>query len=182
MLALLVWWYAPFAQFNGHFNNGAFDLTGPVWLAAAALAVALGIFAGTLTRRVVFAIFLTIALFMAIRLPVELFWRPNFEPPITVTWPLEPQQTPPVTLSDQDWQLDGGFIDAQGNKSNRLLGCAPPQTITQCLQANGAQANFITYQPADRFWTFQWIETGIYLGFTVLALGATFWLVRHRLS
>ena len=39
-----------------------------------------------------------------------------------------------------------------------------------------------TYQPLDRFWPFQWIETGIY---TLLTLGLTwlsFWWIRRRLS
>jgi len=40
----------------------------------------------------------------------------------------------------------------------------------------------VSYQPADRFWTFQWIETGIYLGFAALALVAALWLVRSRLN
>jgi len=178
MLALLIWWYAPSAQLNGSFSNSRFDTSGPVWLAAALLALALGVFAGTLTRRVVFAIFLTVALFVAIRAPVELLLRPNFEPSITVTWPIG--QSGP-TLSSQDWRVAAGFIDAQGNTTNKLQ-CSGNQTLNQCLQANGAQANYITYQPADRFWTFQWIETGIYLAFSLLALGATVWLVRRRLN
>ncbi|MCW2880913.1 MAG: hypothetical protein JWQ95_5013 [Sphaerisporangium sp.] len=39
-----------------------------------------------------------------------------------------------------------------------------------------------TYQPLERFWPFQWIETGIY---TLLTLGLTwfcFWWIRRRLS
>ncbi|TDD16404.1 ABC transporter permease [Nonomuraea diastatica] len=39
-----------------------------------------------------------------------------------------------------------------------------------------------TYQPLDRFWPFQWIETGIY---ALLTLGLTwfsFWWIRRRLS
>ncbi|GAA4233417.1 hypothetical protein GCM10023075_49700 [Streptosporangium album] len=39
-----------------------------------------------------------------------------------------------------------------------------------------------TYQPLDRFWPFQWIETGIY---ALLTLGLTwfsFWWTRRRLS
>jgi hypothetical protein len=154
LLALLFWWSTPLAQFEGRFATVAFDVTGPVWLAGALLALALGIFAGTLTRRVVLAIVLTIALFVAIRVPVEVLWRPNFEPPITVTWP-NGQETTPPRLNDQDWLVSQDF---------------------------GAQANYLTYQPADRFWTFQWIETGIYLGFSLLALFAAFWLVRRRLN
>jgi len=179
LLASLIWWEIPIVQFRGSFG-GSFDFSGPVWLGAALLALALGIFAGTLTRRVVFAIFLTIALFLAIRVPVELFWRPHFAPALTVTWPVG-QDTPPIMLSDQDWTLARGWIDAQGNKTNNLS-CDGSQTFDQCLQTNGVRANYLTYQPADRFWTFQWIETAIYLGFSLLALGATVWLVRWRLT
>jgi len=160
LLVLLTWWYRPFSQLNGSFNQVAFDFSGPVLIAATVLALALGIFVGTLTRRTVFAIFLTLALILAIRLPVEFGLRPNYEPQITVTWPL----------------------DAQGNKTNNVS-CNGPQQQTplQCMQADGYRGNYLSYQPADRFWTFQWIETGLYLAISVLALGATFWLVRRRL-
>jgi hypothetical protein len=36
------------------------------------------------------------------------------------------------------------------------------------------------YQPADRFWTFQLIEAGLYLAITAAALAATIWLLRRR--
>ncbi|MFI7444936.1 hypothetical protein [Nonomuraea indica] len=39
-----------------------------------------------------------------------------------------------------------------------------------------------TYQPLERFWPFQWIETGIY---ALLTLGLTwfcFWWFRRRLA
>jgi hypothetical protein len=49
------------------------------------------------------------------------------------------------------------------------------------MQASGYRSNYLSYQPADRFWTFQWIETGIYLAISALAIGATFWLVRRRM-
>jgi len=186
LMALLIWWYAPIAQFNGSFTSKVFyDFSGPVWLAAAVLGLALGIFAGALTRRTILAIFVTIVLFLAIRLPVGVFWRPYFQPPITITWPHAPgtfKDMPPVTLSPQDWIISSGWLDAQGNRIQGVHSCSGGQTLDQCLQANGIHANYLTYQPADRFWTFQWIETGIYLAFAALALGATVWLVRRRLS
>src|SRR6266568_9372936 len=179
LLALLIWWNSPSVQiFGDPFSARVYDTSGPVWVAIALLALALGIFAGALTRRTVAAIFLTIVLFLAIRAPVELLWRPNFETPLIVTYPID-QQNPPA-LSNQDWQLASGFIDAQGNRSTNLReSCTRDETVTQCLQANGVQANYLTYQPGNRFWTFQWIETGIYVGFSVLALFASVWLVRR---
>ena len=179
LLPLLIWWHSPSVQiFGDSFGASVYDTSGPVWVATALLALALGIFAGALTRRTVAAIFLTIVLFLAIRAPVEWLWRPNFETPLTVTYSID-QQNPPA-LSNQDWQVASGYIDAQGNRSTDLReGCTRDETLTQCLQANGVQANYLTYQPGDRFWTFQWIETGIYVGFSVLALFAAVWLVRR---
>jgi hypothetical protein len=179
LLWLLIWWRSPWAHFTGSFNTSAFDTSGPVWVAAAGLSLTLGIFAGTLTRQVVFAIFLAIALFVAIRAPVELLWRPNFEPSITLTWPIG---QPAPALSPRVWRVAEGWVDAQGNKKGNLEGCTTNETVDQCLQANGAVANYLTYQPGNRFWAFQWIETGIYLAFSTLALFSTFWLVRRRLN
>jgi hypothetical protein len=45
------------------------------------------------------------------------------------------------------------------------------------LSING---NVVTYQPADRFWTFQFIEAGIFVALTAAALGATIWLLHRR--
>ena len=188
LMVLLIWWYSPFSQVIGGFNQVTFDFSGPVLIAATVLALALGIF-GTLTRRTVLAIFLTLALILVIRIGVEFNLRPNYEPQITVTWPLDkgdPYLTksdqPPITLGVQDWNLGQGFIDAQGNKVQGVrCNSSQPQNPLQCMQADGYRGNYLSYQPADRFWTFQWIETGIYLAISALALGATVWLVRRRL-
>jgi ABC-type transport system involved in multi-copper enzyme maturation permease subunit len=182
LMVLLTWWYSPFSQLSGSFNPVDFDFSGPVLLAATVLALALGIFAGTLMRRTVLAIFLTLALILAIRLPVELGLRPNYEPQITVTWPLDQDGRLPITLGKQDWNIGAGFLDAQGNKTNDVRCNGPQQqTLAQCMQADGYRGYYLSYQPADRFWTFQWIETGLYLAISALALGATVWLVRRRL-
>ncbi len=38
----------------------------------------------------------------------------------------------------------------------------------------------ITYQPADRFWPFQFIEAGIFVAITLAALGTAVWLLHRR--
>jgi len=182
LMILLIWWYNPFSQLFGSFNLVVFDFSGPVLIASTVMALALGIFAGTLTRRTTPAIFLTIVLILAIRIPIEFGLRPNYEPQITVTWPLAQENNPPITLGKQDWNLGQGFLDAQGNKTNSIRCGSQLQTPLQCMQADGYRGHYLSYQPADRFWTFQWIETGIYLAFTLLALGATFYLVKRRLN
>ncbi len=178
LMAELIWWWGPFAQYRGSFSGSfAFDFTGPVFPAALLLTLALGIFAGALTRRTVLAIFLTIALFLAIRLPVELVWRPYFVPPVTVTWPIE-QATPLVTISEQDWIISRHVVDAQGNPGLAPK-CDEDESYPHCVEASSARTIMVIYHPAERFWTFQWIETGIYVAFSALALLTTVWLVRR---
>ena len=41
----------------------------------------------------------------------------------------------------------------------------------------------IAYQPAGRFWAFQWAETGVFLAAALMLAGFCFWSIRqHRLS
>ncbi len=49
------------------------------------------------------------------------------------------------------------------------------------LRATGPGNQILTtYQPADRFWNFQFIEVGLMVAITVAALAATTWLLRRR--
>jgi hypothetical protein len=38
----------------------------------------------------------------------------------------------------------------------------------------------ITYQPAGRYWPFQWIETGIFLALALALTGFCFWRLGRR--
>ena len=117
LFALMNWWYHPFDLLIGKFNQATFDFTGPVFLASSLMALAVGIAAGTLTRRTILAIFVTIALLVGIRIIVEFNLRPNYQPQVIVTWPLTQgndlslgQDHPPITLGREDWQIGSGFI------------------------------------------------------------------------
>jgi ABC-type transport system involved in multi-copper enzyme maturation permease subunit len=183
LLAVLIWWYNPFDQLFGKFNPVAFDYSGPVFIAASAMALAVGICAGTLTRRTVLAIFLTLALLVAIRIVVEFNLRYNYQPQIVVTWSFDKGPSPPVTLGKEDWNTGSGFLDPQGNRTNSIYcNISQPATPIQCAKAAGYRGYYFAYQPASRFWTFQWIETGIYLAVTAVALVATALLVRRRIN
>jgi hypothetical protein len=49
----------------------------------------------------------------------------------------------------------------------------------QYLSQHG-YTQWISYQPASRFWPFQWIESGWLVALSVLLIGATIRLVRRR--
>ena len=179
LMTLLIWWYGPLNQIQTSFAPIAFDFQGPVLIGTTLLAMTLGIAAGALTRRTVLAMALTLVLFLAIRLPVELWLRPHYQPPIVATWGLN-ASGPNVDTAD-DWIIYNGWIDRQGNQTTNLS-CSPTQNLQQCLHGLGYRANSMAYQPSARFWTFQWIETGIYLAFSVLAIALAVWLVKRRLT
>jgi hypothetical protein len=102
LLTLLIWWYNPFDQLFGKFNPVAFDYSGPVFIAATVMALAVGICAGTLTGRTVLAIFLALALLVSIRIVVEFNLRYNYQPLIVVTWSFDKGPNSPVTLGKED--------------------------------------------------------------------------------
>jgi hypothetical protein len=40
----------------------------------------------------------------------------------------------------------------------------------------------VTYQPAGRYWTFQWLEMATYIAIGLILAGSCFARVRHRLA
>jgi len=54
--------------------------------------------------------------------------------------------------------------------------------LQQCVATLGARFHDVAlYQPADRYWPFQWFETLTFVAAAVLLAGAAVWWVRHRM-
>ena len=56
-----------------------------------------------------------------------------------------------------------------------------PLGFAPCLAQHG-YTQWTSYQPASRFWPFQWIEGGWLLALSVLLTAVTVWLVRRRVA
>lgn len=186
-IALLTWWRGPFSRLDSNFSPNAFDLEGAAPLAYMAFALAVAVAAGTLLRRALPAMVLTIALFLGARLPIDTWVRPHYQAPVMATYDLAIGEEP--TRLD-DWVVDDSFIDSQGHTvdfSSILASCDPnregllKETLFQCASAHGYKGR-VTYQPADRLVTFQAIETALYLAMTAGLLGLTVFWVRRRVS
>ena len=50
-----------------------------------------------------------------------------------------------------------------------------------CLTSHGVRVA-VSYQPASRYWAFQWTETAIYLALALALAGYCFWRLNRRLS
>jgi hypothetical protein len=180
LTGVVTWWRTPFDHLDGAFQPNTFDLEGIVPLAYTVFAVALVLGIGTLLRRTVPAIGISLICFIALRLGIEGWPRPTYMPPLTTTT---------GSIQRADWVFNVGFADRQGHpvqffdvmricgvEHGRELGITPA-----CLLQHGI-VNIVTYQPADRFWTFQGIESGIFLGLAVVLLAITVWTVLRRMA
>ncbi|WP_030393831.1 MULTISPECIES: ABC transporter permease [Kitasatospora] len=170
------WWLEPLADNGlGRLRYLVFDVQGIAPIGYTLFAVALGILAGTVARRVLPAMGISLTAFIAVRALVELFARPYFLPAKTLTYAIDS----PLMAN----RFAGSWIYQEGvrNGTGALvlpdgrIGCGPEGGDSAGCLARIAQdygpaplTNWQEYQPADRFWTFQAIETGIFLALTVL--------------
>ena len=192
---IVTWWSGPYnALTAGAFQVNHFDVTGVVPVGYALFAMALGFCAGTLLRRTLPALAVTLAGFAGVRVLIALWLRLRYVTPVTAYYKLTAPFVPtgsylevgqgalgpngkPIALNYAVPNYNGvplptACIRAMQNNPN-------PQAVVPCLAAHGYQGS-MTYQPASRFWVFQGIETGIFLVLAAVLIGATFWVLRRR--
>jgi hypothetical protein len=187
--ALVTWWSGPDNALNlDAFNNGRFDIMGIVPVAYAVFAMALGIASGTLLRRTLPAMAVTLAGFIGVRAVIALWLRQHYMSPVTVFYNVIHGYTPRGSYMP----IASGVLDAHGQIVPQPNGgaafgiplgylpgsCAPlngkATTIApSCARALAHFRGFVTYQPSGRYWTFQGIETGIFVLLAAILLAVT---------
>ncbi len=197
---LVAWWRAPFHEMDNNIDATAYVIEGIVPVAYTAFALALGVAAGALIGRIVPAMFVTLAGFLGATQAIT-SWRPYFLPPLSATWDPYVSNGPP--LQGSDWILYMGPVDKMGHSVAYPTvdqACMPPiqppalgvqTTITTpmgagspyaaCMQAHDWLST-VVWQPADRYWTFQGIESAIFVGAALILLALAFWWVRRRVA
>lgn len=184
LTGMLTWWRSPFDQVASRFADG-FDVEGVVEIGYFLFALSLGVLAGIVVRRTLAAMAITLAAFVAVRGPIEFILRPRYQSPVRVT--AAPGTN--VSIPGDAWRLTSQFIDGSGNSVTRqqisqLCGTTGgfdrgQPLASPCLTAHGIVRETL-YQPADRFWTFQFIELGIFLALTVVCIaGVVVWMRRR---
>jgi ABC-type transport system involved in multi-copper enzyme maturation permease subunit len=166
------------------FFPGLFSLHGVTFAAWTLAAFAIGAVAGMLLRRVVPAIAVTLAAYAGLALAAGAYLRPRYLAPLVTT---------SSDLPGSAWVISQQWLTAGGQP-------ASPSTLNQAFQSAGqipgkggiADVNSylvqhgyrlsISYQPAGRFWPFQWIESGWLAALSVLLIAAAVALVGRRAS
>jgi hypothetical protein len=146
--------------------------------------------AGAILRRSLPAFGVAFGAFLAARMGVALLARPAYATPLTAMEPV-----PAGGAKDQaghvpsvaDWTIEDGYADAAGRRLSsteyyELEGAANQAgtNLNQFLHARGIQ-QFGVYHPADRFWTFQFIEAALFVAVAAALIGVVVWRVRRRM-
>jgi len=194
--ALFSWYYQPIIGAgggdSGPLSPTIFDLRGvalPAWTLAA---FAIGALAGILIRRVIPAIFATVAVWIALAFLTGAYLRPHYEPALVTHSANSPAGAVVINQG-----LFRGGKPASLEMINQTLSAVDIQALSLTLFHPGPSTppNFegpvqyliqrgytqlTTYQPASRFWPFQWIEGAWLLALSLLLIATTVWRVRRR--
>ncbi|MFK8845113.1 ABC transporter permease [Streptomyces sp. Ac-502] len=209
LLSLLVtWWAGPLDQVAmDRFSPLLFSARGIAPLGYAAFAFTVGACAGLLIRRTVPAMAVTLAVFAAVQILMPVAVRPYLQEPVHTDVALDLSQSTSgrftllrsgsgaearvdVQVSRPgDWVVSGAspVLDRSGRDTGRSLECGQSAAPAGDGGAEGCTVptdlhTRIAYQPADRYWAFQWSETAVYLALAVLAGGFCSWWLRRRRS
>lgn len=179
---LVTWWSnARNVLQASRFSGLQFDLQALAPIGYSLFAAALGLVAGVAWRRVLPAVATTITGYVGVRMIVELVLRPHYLAPVRryVSMAAPPEAPQGAWTQSDDLVLHGRVISGPIRMPSTCLGSGPPKDANGCMDSLGYRVR-VTYQPAARYWTFQWIEVGIFAGLAVLLAVAALVLLRRR--
>jgi ABC-2 family transporter protein len=210
LLSLMVtWWAAPIYRAGQQagpdtslslnwLDPNLFGAHGIAPVGYAAFAFALGVTAGVLIRRTVPAMAVTLVVFALVQLVMPLWVRPHLITPVRSSAALNISTlTTEMTGSGGRmtliaavykpgaWILSNQTVTPAGHvfTGPPPQACAsqtaPPQACTASL-ARLHLRQVVTYQPASRYWAFQWYETAIFVILALALAGFCFGRVRRR--
>jgi hypothetical protein len=192
---LFEWFYWPFFAdgLDSRFAQQYFTLTGIAFAAWTLTAFALGALAGVLIRRTVPAMAASMAALAGLLLVTVSFLRRHYMAPLLNKGSGAPGTGgSPAWVLSQWWTAPNGKLVPENTLAGLLQGA--PRSPAKRVGPNTFQTNvdpfrwlaqhgyteWTSYQPASRYWPFQFIEGGWLLALSLLLIAATIWLVRRR--
>jgi hypothetical protein len=147
----------------------------------------------------------TLAIFAAVQIAMPLWIRPNLFPaehtviPVSSLQQISLQQggfnDSSFNLDTQNlhgqpgaWLLSSGAVNAAGQATSTTPAACTARSMRNgnpgfldCLASHDIR-EAVSYQPASRYWPFEWTETAIYLAVALALSGYCFWRLGRRTS
>ena len=144
-------------------------------------------------RRSLPALAIALGAFLAVRVFVGGWLRPNYQEPHRLAelvaandTTVDPGGSRMSTGNHLDWVITSGYADSSGRtlsfpETAEMYVAAKREGVQfgAYLHERGVQ-QWVQYQPADRFWTFQLVETAIYTGLAAGLLALVVWRIKRR--
>lgn len=154
----------------------SFDIQGQAFVAYVIFAMALGAAVGGIVRRLVPAMAVTLVGFVAIRVGVLLWVRPNFQPPLE--WDIgKPMSGDIWTLGQRAVDLSGHPVSPEHYRQLEAYAVSQPFTADY-LREHGVIVLQI-FQPESRFWLFQNLEAVLFAVLALVLIGVAIWSTRR---
>ncbi|MEU5186396.1 transporter [Streptomyces klenkii] len=183
LAALVAWWWSPVSNMlNGlYWHDGyIFNATGPAAIACALFGLAAGTAAGLLIRRTLPAMAAVLGAVVAVRFALNSFRSDWISPQLWIS-----QGDAPRREVGSGWSTgEFGFVDAAGRRHAIADACPWGEGLPDlktCMAQKGFTGRYRTVYPSSDFWTFQWIETGIFLGLAAVLTVLIAYVLRRRL-
>lgn len=202
LLSLLLTWAAgPFDQVEAdRFTPVVFAARNIAPVGYAAFACTLGVTLGLLIRRTLPAMALALVLFAVVQIVVPTMLRPSLVTPVKSSVQLTSSELATLNFLGQygtigglkvpsgDWVVStSSMLNSAGKDighSAMYANCindSVQSAMLACLTRADLHVN-VTAQPARRYWSFQWYETGLFVLATAALTGLCFWRIRGRLD
>jgi hypothetical protein len=206
---MLTWWSGPLdyaAALNT--NRFDFDRIGPIMFPArgivpigyAAFAFALGVTAGLLLQRTLPAMATTLAGYAVVQVAWPMWIRQHLIAPAHATVALDPANIFRINEINNSMTVSAMPTFSQQGAwvlSSRLVGpSGRPVRIPaypDCMSGSNSATRaclawigklhlrqVVAYEPASRFWEFQWAETAIFVAAALALAGFCVWRIRSR--
>ncbi|MBP0453385.1 MULTISPECIES: ABC transporter permease subunit [unclassified Kitasatospora] len=170
------WWIAPLDGSGSRFAPLLFASAPPALVGRVLLVFGLTVLAGAVLRRTVVAVGIGVAASVVTVLVAESL-RFHYRTPLQDT-----VHTLAQSSVDHRWTGASWITDPAGNRigSGELFDLGHDFYGAQKLVSEGGYTVHETYQPDDRYWSFQFVEFGWTAAVAVVLCAAALWWVRRR--
>ena len=212
LLSLMqAWWAGPIGRAAGLATDQSsllawgrlaplvFATHGITPLGYAAFAFTVGVTAGVIIRHPIPAMAVTLAIFAVVQFAMPTWVRPHLITPARLTRAFSPgtltgllqNSSGQMTVTDAvkipgAWVISNQTIKPSGQvfTGPGPVACNRDTGMQACADALGKLnlRQLAFYQPASRYWAFQYIETGIFVVLALLLAWFCFWWIRRRVS
>lgn len=193
--AALTWAASPLDRFTGdRFSTIFFGTRNLAPVAYGIFALVLGVVLGLLIRRTVPAMALTLLVFVVTQALTPNLVRPHLMTAEHMSAPVTAEVVRNLTFLGQQPEISGLKVPGAWVISTSELRTADGARVSEDAYGRCVAGSFegvadclgglnlhvdIDYQPVDRYWTFQWLESALYLGLALSLAAFGLWRIRR---